>query len=92
MYPAYIHTQATARNIDHAAIETYQIPSLIFMEHSKVNAEPVLELSRNKEKDTGQTGSGMLRFQHRKILYRQTGDRISGKKKGQRSGVKTNPS
>lgn len=63
-----------------------------FMEHSKVNAEPVLELSRNKEKDTGQTGSGMLRFQHRKILYRQTGDRISGKKKGQRSGVKTNPS
>ena len=34
MYPAYIHTQTTARNIDHAAIKTYQIPSLILMEHA----------------------------------------------------------
>ena len=36
MYPAYIHTQATARNIDHAAIETYRIPSLILMEHAAI--------------------------------------------------------
>ncbi len=39
MYPAYIHTQATARNIDHAAIETYQIPSLILMEHAALESD-----------------------------------------------------
>ena len=41
MYPAYIHTQATARNIDHAAIETYQIPSLILMEHAAIESTKI---------------------------------------------------
>lgn len=43
MYPAYIHTQATARNIDHAAIETYQIPSLILMEHAAIESTKIIE-------------------------------------------------
>ena len=43
MYPAYIHTQATARNIDHAAIETYQIPSLILMEHAAIESFKIIE-------------------------------------------------
>ena len=43
MYPAYIHTQATARNIDHAAIETYRIPSLILMEHAAIESTKIIE-------------------------------------------------
>lgn len=43
MYPAYIHTQATARNIDRAAIETYQIPSLILMEHAAMQASKIIQ-------------------------------------------------
>lgn len=43
MYPSYIHTQATARNIDRAAIETYQIPSLILMEHAAIQANQIIK-------------------------------------------------
>ena len=43
MYPAYIHTQTTARNIDHAAIKTYQIPSLILMEHAALKSAEIIE-------------------------------------------------
>ena len=42
MYPAYIHTQTTARNIDHAAIKTYQIPSLILMEHAALKSAEII--------------------------------------------------
>lgn len=43
MYPAYIHTQSTARNIDQAAIKTYQIPSLILMEHAAIEASKIIK-------------------------------------------------
>ena len=47
MYPAYIHTQTTARNIDHAAIKTYQIPSLILMEHAALKSAEIIEQITN---------------------------------------------
>ena len=47
MYPAYIHTQTTARNIDHAAIKTYQIPSLILMEHAAIKSAEIIEQIAN---------------------------------------------
>lgn len=47
MYPAYIHTQTTARNIDHAAIKTYQIPSLILMEHAALKSAEIIEQIAN---------------------------------------------
>mgnify|MGYP002625963097 CR=1 FL=1 len=50
MYHAYIHTQATARNIDHAAIETYQIPSLILMEHAAIEATKIIKDIVSKDK------------------------------------------
>ena len=43
MYPAYIHTQTTARNIDQAAIKTYQIPSLILMEHAAIKSAEIIK-------------------------------------------------
>lgn len=47
MYPAFIHTQTTARNIDHAAIKTYQIPSLILMEHAALKSAEIIEQIAN---------------------------------------------
>ena len=47
MYPAYIHTQTTARNIDHAAIKTYQIPSLILMEHAALKSAEIIQQITN---------------------------------------------
>ena len=43
MYPAYIHTQSSARNIDHAAIHTYKIPSLILMEHAAIKSAEIIQ-------------------------------------------------
>lgn len=43
MYPAYIHTQMSARNIDHAAINTYKIPSLILMEHAAIKSAEIIQ-------------------------------------------------
>ena len=43
MYPAYIHTQMSARNIDHAAINTYKIPSLILMEHAAIQSAEIIQ-------------------------------------------------
>lgn len=48
MYPAYIHTQTTARNIDQAAIKTYQIPSLILMEHAAIKSAEIIKKSSNQ--------------------------------------------
>lgn len=48
MYPAYIHTAKTARNIDTAAIQTYKIPSLVLMEHAAI--ECVNEIEKRFDK------------------------------------------
>ena len=53
MYPAYIHTQTTARNIDHAAIKTYQIPSLILMEHAALKSAEIIEQITNTNQSIG---------------------------------------
>ena len=42
MYPAYIHTQTTARNIDQTAIESFKIPSLILMEHAAIESSKII--------------------------------------------------
>lgn len=67
MYPAYIHTQTTARNIDHAAIKTYQIHSLILMEHAAIKSAEIIEQIANTNQSIcilcgpGNNGAGATR-------------------------------